>query len=70
VRVPRPHAGPSYAMIPAAAFGRGAVLSHRGAFQHYTVRLRRSQRLRYRVARVLVLMLPLVLFLYAIKLAS
>jgi hypothetical protein len=56
-------------MIPVAAFGRGAVLSHRGVFQHYTARLRRSHRLRYRIARVLVLMLPLVLFLYAIKLA-
>jgi hypothetical protein len=56
-------------MICVAAFGRGAVLSHRGVFQHYTARLRRSHRLRYRIARVLVLMLPLVLFLYAIKLA-
>jgi hypothetical protein len=35
----------------------------------YAVRLRRSQRLRYRVARHLVMLLPLVLFLYALLLA-
>jgi hypothetical protein len=37
--------------------------------RHYTARLRRSQRLRYRIPRLLVAMLPLVLFLYALELA-
>jgi hypothetical protein len=34
--------------------------------QHYTVRLRHSQRLRYRLARHLVIWLPLLLVLYAL----
>jgi hypothetical protein len=34
--------------------------------RHYTVRLRRSQRVPYRIARLLLFMLPLALLLYAI----
>lgn len=37
--------------------------------RHYTTRIRHSHRLRYRVARLLVILLPLVLFLYALDLA-
>ena len=34
--------------------------------RHYTSRLQHSRRLRYRTARLLVIWLPLVLFLYAL----
>jgi hypothetical protein len=37
--------------------------------RHYTARVRRSHRVRYRIARLLVILLPLVLFLYALALA-
>jgi len=39
-------------------------------WQHYTAHLRRNQRLRYRVSRHLVVMLPLALFLYAVALVA
>jgi hypothetical protein len=39
-------------------------------WQHYTAHLRRNQRLRYRVTRHLVVMLPLALFLFAVALAA
>jgi hypothetical protein len=52
-------------MIQSAALGEEQQLSH---LRHYTARLRRSQRLRYRIARLLVILLPLVLFLYALAL--
>jgi hypothetical protein len=53
-------------MIHSLPLERSSKLSH---LRHYTTRLRRSQRLRYRIARLLVILLPLVLFLYAVKLA-
>jgi hypothetical protein len=40
-------------------------LAH-GTLRYRTGRLRRSQRLRYRIARHLVIMLPIVLVLYAL----
>jgi len=39
-------------------------------WQRYTAHLRRNQRVRYRVARHVVLMLPLALFLFAVALAA
>jgi hypothetical protein len=46
-----------------------ANLSNR-EFRHYTFRLRRSRRVRYRFARLLVIWLPLLIFLYALLLAT
>jgi hypothetical protein len=37
--------------------------------RHYTTRLRHSRRMRYRIARLLVTWLPLLLFLYALLLS-
>jgi hypothetical protein len=37
--------------------------------RHYTTRLRYSRRLRYRSARLLVIWLPLLIFLYTLLLA-
>jgi hypothetical protein len=39
-------------------------------WQRYTAHLRRNQRAGYRVARHVVLMLPLALFLFAVALAA
>jgi hypothetical protein len=47
--------------------GEEQQLPHR-ELRHYTARFRRSRRLRYRIARLLVILLPLVLFLYALAL--
>jgi hypothetical protein len=46
-----------------------ANLSNR-ELRHYSVRLRRSRRVRYRIARLLVIWLPLLIFLYALLLAT
>jgi hypothetical protein len=50
-------------------FGEGARLSNR-ELRHYTARLQYSRRLRYRFARLLVISLPLVLFIYALSLGN
>jgi hypothetical protein len=48
--------------------GEEQPVSHR-ELRHYTARFLRSRRLRYRIARLLVILLPLVLFLYALRLS-
>ena len=52
----------------ATLFGR-RPLSNRELW-HYTMRLRHSRRMRYRTARLLVIWLPLLIFLYALLLAA
>jgi hypothetical protein len=47
----------------------GGTLSNR-ELRHYTTRLRHSRRMRYRTARLLVIWLPLLIFLYALLLAA
>ena len=47
----------------------GGTMSNR-ELRHYTTRLRHSRRLRYRTARLLVIWLPLLIFLYALLLAA
>jgi hypothetical protein len=64
--VQRPPARRQWQIGPSVAGGEEQDLSH---LRHYRARLRRSQRVRYRIARLLVILLPLVLFLYALALA-
>ena len=70
VEVQRPPARRRWQIGPGGAAsvagGEEQDLSH---LRHYRARLRRSQRVRYRIARLLVILLPLVLFLYALALA-
>jgi hypothetical protein len=55
--------GPNPAMMHCAALGEEPHLSH-PATRYKIARFRRSKRLRYRIARLFVIMLPLVLVLY------
>lgn len=59
-------AHPAGAMIHPLPLERSSLLFH---LRHYSTRLRHSHRLRYRIARLLVILLPLVVFLYTLKLA-
>jgi hypothetical protein len=51
----------------AMSFWEASFLSNR-ELRHYTTRLRHSRRLRYRITRLLVTWLPLLIFLYALLL--
>jgi hypothetical protein len=59
----------SAAVAIIVALGVDRHFSHR-EWRQYTAGLRRRQRLHYRVARQFGVMLPLVLFLYAVALAT
>jgi len=59
---------PGAAIIARTAWGEQQYVSYR-ELRHNTARFRHSRRLRYRIARLLVIWLPFLVFLYALALA-
>jgi hypothetical protein len=51
-------------------FGEGGSVLSTRVLRHYKARLRHSQRMQYRIARHLVVWLPVVLFLLGVVIAT